>query len=105
MKIEFTKKELRVLRIAINSAIQSEESLIDAHSCQFCSGTKVFQGRACHCKTGVMKGSIKIVKDTNPNPQYPGSYYRSLKPDVGNSYLWDTADGQTYHFLWTGYIH
>jgi len=61
---KLTKKDLKLLRIAINSAIENEESFIDAHTCQFCHGTKIFQGKPCCCRTGYVKGSIKMVRQT-----------------------------------------
>ena len=62
--MKLTKKEIKTLQIAIKSAIQNERSLIDAHSCQFCHGTKIFQNKLCLCKTGIIKGSLSIVHNT-----------------------------------------
>jgi hypothetical protein len=41
---------------------------------------------------------LKILKSAQLNPEYPGSYYRSIRSDTTNSYVWDTTDGETYHF-------
>lgn len=47
---------------------------------------------------GSAPDGFKIVKGNSADPAYPGSYYRSLKSNETRSYLWDTADGKTYHF-------
>ncbi len=41
---------------------------------------------------------FKVVKGAQMNPEYPGSYYRSVRSDGANAYTWDTTDGETYHF-------
>lgn len=63
MKIEFSERELKTMRFALTSAMENENSLIDAHSCNFCNGTKFFQDRACICKTGVLRGSVGLVRE------------------------------------------
>ena len=41
---------------------------------------------------------LKIVKGPNQNPEYPGSYYRSVRSGTTTSYTWDVADGNVHHF-------
>ncbi|MEA3273418.1 MAG: FecR family protein [Patescibacteria group bacterium] len=41
---------------------------------------------------------FKVVKSTQRNPEYPGSYYRSVRSGETTSYTWDTTDGETYYF-------
>jgi hypothetical protein len=44
------------------------------------------------------KDGLKIVKGLEANPEYPGSYYRSVRSESSKSYLWDVTDGKTHHF-------
>jgi len=62
MQITLTKTDIKTLIIALQSAIQNEQTLLDAHLCQFCHGTKNFNNRPCNCKTGILKGSIGLCK-------------------------------------------
>ncbi|MBU2025912.1 MAG: FecR domain-containing protein [Patescibacteria group bacterium] len=41
---------------------------------------------------------FKIVKGSNENPEYPGSYYRSVRSDSTRTYIWDVTDGQKHNF-------
>ena len=41
---------------------------------------------------------FKIVKGSTMNPEYPGSYYRSVRSSETGSYTWDVTDGETHHF-------
>ena len=41
---------------------------------------------------------FKVVKGSQRNPEYPGSYYRSVRSGETTSYTWDTTDGETYYF-------
>lgn len=41
---------------------------------------------------------FKLVKGSQTDPAYPGSYYRSIRGSETKSYTWDTTDGKTYHF-------
>ena len=63
---KLTKKDIKLLKMAISSAIQNEESMIDAYTCPFCHGTIIFQNRPCTCKTGNIniKGSSYLIKRT-----------------------------------------
>lgn len=63
MKIELTKHELKTIRRALDSAVDNEMAFVDAHNCQICHGSRVFQDRPCHCKTGVIRGSMELVRE------------------------------------------
>lgn len=62
MKIELTKTELKTMQAALHSAIDNEHAFIDAHTCQYCHGSKILYGKPCLCKTGAIRGSAGLIK-------------------------------------------
>lgn len=63
MDIKLTKYEAQTIRRALDSAIENEKSFVDAYTCKYCYGTKILNGRPCHCKTGVIRGSMELVRE------------------------------------------
>ncbi|MBD3244567.1 MAG: hypothetical protein GF335_01085 [Candidatus Moranbacteria bacterium] len=41
---------------------------------------------------------FKIVKDSEPDPVYPGSFYRSIRSSDTRSYIWNITDGKKHNF-------
>jgi len=60
--MKFSKRDLNLIKFAIKESAESLKSVIDAYSCPYCHGTKIFQDRTCSCKTGYMKNSSTLVR-------------------------------------------
>jgi len=76
--MKFSKRDLNLIKFAIHESIESLDSVIDAHSCSYCHGNKIFQGRPCLCKTGIMKGSMSLVHQYEAKIQTLKQLYQKI---------------------------
>jgi hypothetical protein len=54
--------------------------------------------------TGISGGGIKLVKGSEPNPSYPGNDYQYFETLGTKNYIWNIADGKTWHFRVCHYV-
>jgi len=61
-KVQFSTRDINLIRFSLVNAIENVDGLLDAHSCHFCHTTRIFNDGPCICKTGYVKGSLTMVR-------------------------------------------